>query len=285
MSISANRSQFVFKKTEKALLKLASTQAAEVVHGFRTASLRLQTLLEHFFPERDRNQKKLLKMLSQIRRRAGKVRDLDVELAALRSLKVPQQPRRKTRLMHALTDLRGRHEKKLRKMLTNSVIRELQKRLKRASNESHLASGQDALKIAQGILNQVVRPAGPLREEMLQTYRTAIKSARYAAELAPKSAEADDFIAEVKKLQNALGNWHDWLILTEVAAKRLGDVSQSSLVALLHNVTAGKMRTAVAAVSASSAIQPGNAVLVATAPSRKVSAKSPTLIERIESAA
>ena len=47
-----------------------------------------------------------------------------------------------------------------------------------------------------------------------------------------------------------VGNWHDWLTLTQTAAKRLGDVNQSSLVAALHNVTGGKFRHAVAALSA-----------------------------------
>ena len=44
-----------------------------------------------FAPKLDRNQKKLLKLLSRIRKRAGKVRDLDVQLAALRSVKIPQR--------------------------------------------------------------------------------------------------------------------------------------------------------------------------------------------------
>ena len=35
------------------------------------------------FPNATGNQKKLLKMLNRIRKRAGKVRDLDVQLAAL----------------------------------------------------------------------------------------------------------------------------------------------------------------------------------------------------------
>ncbi len=285
MPISPDRSQLVFQKTARALQKLSSTQTAEVVHGFRTTSRRLQTLLNHLLPQRDRNQKKLLKMLNQIRRRAGKVRDLDVPLAALRSLKVPQEPRRKTQLMHGLIELRGKHEKKLRKMLTKSVIRELRKRLKRAAKTVRPETSRDALKIAQAMLDQVVRPAGPLREDVLHQYRTAMKRARYAAEFAPKSAESAQFIAQVKKLQDALGNWHDWLILTEAAAKRLGDVNQSSLVALLHNITGGKFRQAVAAVSGSPTIQCGNPVSISEEPSRKVSAKTPTLIERIESAA
>ena len=82
-----------------------------------------------------------------------------------------------------------------------------------------------------------------------------MKRARYAAEFAPKSAEAAQFITQLKRLQDAVGNWHDWLTLTQAAAKRLGDVNQSSLVAALHNVTAGKFRHAVAALSASPTIQ------------------------------
>ena len=68
---------------------------------------------------------KLLKMLHRLRRRAGKVRDLDVQLTALRSLKVPQEPRRKTQLMQGLIELRVEHEKKLRKMLTKDMFREI----------------------------------------------------------------------------------------------------------------------------------------------------------------
>src|ERR1700719_4730797 len=135
MPIAPDRSQLVFQKTERALLKLSDVQNVESVHGFRTATRRLETLLEQLLPEHDRNQKKLLKMLNRIRRRAGNVRDTDVQLAALRSLKVPQEPRRKTQLMHGLIELRAKHEKRLRKALEKDTIREIKKRLKRASRE------------------------------------------------------------------------------------------------------------------------------------------------------
>lgn len=285
MLIASDRSRLVFQKTDRTLQKLSSQQTAETVHGFRTTSRRLQTLLEQLLPERDRNQKKLLKMLNRIRRRAGKVRDLDVQLAALRSLKVPQQPRRKTQFMNGLIELRGKHEKKLRKLLNKDDIREVRRRLKRAAKEVHPETSRDPLQVARAMLNEVVRPAGPVNEDVLHQYRTVMKSARYAAEFAPKSAEAAQFIAQVKKLQDAVGNWHDWLILTESASKRLGDINQSSLVALLHNVTGSKFRQAVAALSASPTIQPANTVPISVERSRKVNTKSPTLVERIESAA
>jgi len=285
MSIASERSQLLFRKTQRALLKLSDAQNADSVHGFRTTSRRLQTLLEHVLPERDRNQKKLLKMLDRIRRRAGKVRDLDVQLAALRSLKVPQEPRRKTQLMQGLIELRAKHEKKLRKMLTKDMIREIRKRLKRGAKEVQSKTSLDPLMVARSMLKEVVRPAGPVTEELLHRYRTVVKRARYAAEFAPKSAEAAQFIGQVKRLQDAVGNWHDWLTLTQSASKRLGDVNQSSLVAALHNITGSKFRHAVAALSASLTQTAEKSVSVPSAPMRKASPRGPTLVEQTESAA
>src|ERR1035437_7321104 len=286
MSIAPERSKLVFWKMERAVLKLSSGQHAENVHAFRTTSRRLQTLLEEIIPDRDRNQKKLLKMLDRIRKRAGKVRDLDVQLAALRSLKTPQEPRRKTQLMHGLIELRAKHEKKLRKMLNKETIREIQKRLKRGSRGVKTETCRDPLTVARTMLARVVRPAGPVTEELLHHYRTVVKGARYVAELAPKSAEAAQFIARLKRLQDAVGNWHDWLTLTQTAAKRLGDVSQSSLVAALHNVTGSKFRHAVAALSASPTIQSAlRPVPMSSEHSRKLGTKSPPLVAPIETAA
>ena len=284
MSISSELSQLVFQKTERALLRLASSQQPESVHSFRTTTRRLQTLLEELVPERDRNQKKLLKMLERIRKRAGKVRDLDVQLAALHSLRIPQEPRRKTQLTHHLIELRAKHEKKLSKLLTKDTLYDIRKRLKRASREAEFKHSRDPLTVAREMLARVESPAGPVSEELLHQYRIVVKRARYAAEFAPKSTEAAQFIAELKRLQDAIGNWHDWLTLSHAAARRLGDVAQSSLVAALHNVTGGKFRHAVAALSGAPTIL-RSVTPVRSEHSRKASARTPTIALQTDSAA
>jgi CHAD domain-containing protein len=286
MSTTIDRNQLAFRKTERALLKLTSGLSPQRVHDFRTASRRLQTLLEQLLPDQDRNQKRLLKTLSRVRRRAGKVRDIDVQLAALRSVKVHQEPRRKTQLMHGLIELRERHAKRLRKMLTKEVVRELRKRIKRGAKTVSPEASRRALRVARSMLQQVIRPAGPVSEDLLHQYRTIVKRARYAAEFAPKSREAAQFINELKRLQDALGNWHDWFTLTQAAAKKIGDVNQSPLVAAVQSVTRAKFRLAVAALSAFTPIQPApEAIAVSSGQLRKVTAKSPTLVEQAESAA
>lgn len=250
MAISAERGKSIFRKTEKELRRLSSSHRADAVHGFRTAARRLQTLLEQLVNSDNRKHKKLLKMLNRIRKCAGKVRDIDVQLEALRSLKVPQEPRRKTQLVHALIEVRAQHEKKLHKLLKKQDMRDLHKRLRRAEGSVSFDSSLDPLSVARQMLPSASIPQGPIDEETLHRYRLVVKRARYAAEFAPKSPESTKFLSELKKLQDALGSWHDWLTLTHTAMERLGDVSQSSLVAVLHNVTRGKFRHAVSAVTA-----------------------------------
>jgi len=249
MSIAPKRSSVVFQKLEQDLVKLSSKPQPESVHRFRTGTRRLQILLGELSPKLDRSQKKLLKLLGRIRKRAGKVRDLDVQLAALRSLKIPREPRRKTQLVNHLIELRSQQDKKLRKAVDEDTVREIRKRLKRAAKEFEPEASRDPLAIARGMLEEINRTDAPVSEGLLHQYRILSKRARYAAEFAEPSAEAEHFVAGMKRIQDALGDWHDWLTLTQTSSEHLGEVRESSLVAELHNVTGAKFRHAVAVLS------------------------------------
>ncbi len=250
MPVEAERCQRAFLKAERDLLKLASTQDLLRVHRFRTSTLRLQSLLEYVVPGETRTSRKLLKTLASIRKRAGRVRDVDVQLAALRSLKVPQAPRRKTQLIQELLALREKHERKLLKFLTNGAVKAARKRIRKAAKEFELKSAAEPLEVARKMLATAMPDGGVPDEAGLHQCRLTIKRARYVAEFAKKSAPAERLIAELKQLQDALGNWNDWQILTDTAAKRLGDITQSPLVATLNSVTRTKFRHAIAALSA-----------------------------------
>lgn len=274
----------VLRKTERQLHRLSSEQTPDSVHRFRTTSRRLEILLEHLVGTPDRNQRKLLKLLSRIRRRAGRVRDIDVQLSALRSLKIHLEPRRKTQLAQRLIGLRVRQEERLRKLLKKDDIREIRRRLKKASNGFEVQTVRDPLQMAKQLITSATRPADHLDDEALHHYRLAVKQARYAAEFAPASAEATRLIAELKHLQDALGSWHDWMTLTQTAAHYLGEVNQSPLVAALHNLSRGKFRHAVAELTKSTLVRAGK-----SASSQlgipTTSAKRPSTAARAETAA
>jgi len=281
MAIAFERGKLIFRKAERDLHRLSQGHEPEVVHSFRTTTRRLQILLEQLISDHNRSQKKLLKMLNRIRKRAGRVRDLDAQLTALRSLKVPLEPRRKTQLTQQLLELRAKHEGKLAKVLQKKELREIRKRLNRVAKSVEFDSQVDPLTVARQMITSVERPAGRIDEDALHRYRIAVKRARYAAEFAPKSVESAEFVAQLKRLQDALGNWHDWLILTHTASRRLGDINQSPLVAALHNVTRGKFRHAVAELAVNANI----ALAKPTASPREMGAKGPMLVGGTETAA
>jgi CHAD domain-containing protein len=285
MAITTERSKFVFRKTERELVRLASDRRPDAVHGFRTTTRRLQVLFEQLVPAKSDNEKKLLKMLNRIRRRAGKIRDVDVQLAALRSFKVPLEPRRKSQLVQRLIELRGRHEDRLRKLLKKRDVREIHKRLKKASAKAAKTEiSRDPLQVAKQVLGSVNLSKWPIDNEKLHDLRLAVKRARYSAEFAPKSDGATELVTELKRLQDVLGAWHDWQTLTETATQQLGEVGQSSLVAALSNVTRGKFRHAVEAIAGSS-VQPDGKISPAMRVVREPVAKAPAPVKQAETAA
>jgi len=169
---------------------------------------------------------------------------LDIQLDLLRNLKSPQAAGHKTQLQSFLSAERAKREKKLQKAFDKDTITELRKRLKRAERSLEISLQPDPLATAQKLVNEV-QSDGPMTEDRLHQYRIAGKRARYLAELAGHSAEAQALASQLKTMQDGIGDWHDWLQLTAHAEKLFGGVQDSSLVAQLRNVTRAKYREAV----------------------------------------
>ena len=67
--------------------KLIKSASIDNVHRFRTNSRRIEALVAEL-ARQSGNQKKLLKLLSKLRKKAGKVRDLDVQIAFLKGSRI-----------------------------------------------------------------------------------------------------------------------------------------------------------------------------------------------------
>src|SRR6202451_4752175 len=135
MPIDLKRSRLVFQRLARGVNKIAKNQTPKSVHKFRTNSRRADALLTEVVPQLNRNDKKLLKLLSRLRKKAGRVRDLDVEISSLRSLKIPEGNGHKSEFVSALVQERAKHEQKLAKAFNRKTAGELRKRLKRAGSE------------------------------------------------------------------------------------------------------------------------------------------------------
>ncbi|MGZ4732942.1 MAG: CHAD domain-containing protein [Terriglobales bacterium] len=234
-----------FRKLSRQLSKIAAKPAPEDVHKFRTSSRRVEVLVSDLAERHNGNDKKLLKLLARLRKKAGRVRDLDVQSAALSSLKIPEQAVRKSQLMRTLAEERSQREKRLAMSLDRKTVAEVRKRLKRAAASLEIPRNADPLALARQKLNTLEVDQGGVTEQTLHQFRIAGKRARYIAELAGKNAEATRLIALLNHMQDVIGDWHDWVQLAERAENLFGGVQESALVAALRNVTRAKFRQAV----------------------------------------
>jgi CHAD domain-containing protein len=248
VSLFEKQSRLVFQRMGRQIGKLIKSASADNVHKFRTHSRRVEALVSELAPQNG-NQKKLLKLLSRLRKKAGKVRDLDVQIAFLKQLKVPDRQHHRAQLLEWLDSEQSRRKKKLEKTMDDKTVGALRKRLRRVQSEIKLDGIDpmfDPLKIAH---TRLPDPGTiPLSEKMLHTYRVEAKKARYLAELAPQSPERLQFLEELKKAQDAIGEWHDVLKLKDRAEQWFGGVSDSSLVSVLQNIGRAKFRRATSAL-------------------------------------
>ena len=227
------------------LRKVVANPKPEVVHQLRITIRRVETALRGSeYPEFPR----LSKQLKKIRKRAGEVRDLDVQLTLLKGLNRPHD-KDAIAVASALQEKREKQERKIKKLVTKEIDDNILKRLRKVS------SGQSVARFpAQGDLATIAREFSEasgnqaLTRANLHEFRTVTKKLRYRAELVPESAERDELTAALKKVQDAIGQWHDGVTLSETASEVIGDSKRNSLVSLLGTQNQSRFLEAVRSV-------------------------------------
>ena len=235
-----HQAKLVFDRMDRYIVRLSKSLEPANVHKFRTNSRRVEALIDRLAPE-SRHKKKTLKLLSKLRKRAGKLRDIDVHIEFLKNLKLHERQNQRAQLQHALEQEHERRSRKLAKSADTDTLKDLRKRLRREEAEIHL----DGLDPVQMAISSLPQPGEvPPSEKSLHSYRIAAKHARYLAELGGETAEAQFVVDELKRAQDAIGEWHDVLKLKEKAEKRFGGASESPLVSMLQNLSRARFRAA-----------------------------------------
>ena len=248
MALDRDRVTQLFEKLDRQLPKLSSKPQPKSIHRFRTAARRVETVAAELVADHDRKTRKLLKLVTKLRRRAGKIRDLDVQIAILRSLRISEQPGIKTQLLQAMSEKREKREKRFLSMLDKETIRELRRRLGKI--EEHLIEADpDPQVLVRTRLASFANNSDAVTATLLHQCRIEGKKIRYLAELAGDNPEAQYTIQELKRMQDVLGEWHDWLTLNATVSKLLPETTNSPLHAAIHNILGAKYRDAVQAVS------------------------------------
>ena len=267
MPIDKKLSRSTLEKLDRELGKLGRKPAPERVHKFRTTSRRVEALLSEVVASHRGNESKLLKRLAGLRKKAGRLRDLDVEIAALRALRFPQANGHKSQVMGALVKERAKREKKLVKASDRATIDVIRRRLRRSAKDLEVPADREPLALTFRKLRELSQSTAPLTEKTLHEYRIIGKRARYIAEFASDDPARKRVVDQLKHMQDVIGDWHDWLKLSEKAEKILGGVRDSPLVAMLRNVTQAKFRQSLEAVREIRATFPAEARPLQSSPS------------------
>lgn len=121
----------------------------------------------------------------------------------------------------------------------NPLLTRFDKRLDELAAAMRAATGRRATKPAGVVaLDSFARLASEMQlldASNLHDFRKGAKKARYVAELAAQGDKHADAIAKtLKKLQDEIGDWHDWLVLADEAHAALGD-EETELAALIES--------------------------------------------------
>jgi CHAD domain-containing protein len=224
------------------------------VHRVRTGSRRVQATLEAMLREGgpaadalERPARAWLRELKQIRRAAGAVRDLDVqrklleqwvgkqapiEDAAEGSAEASPLPIHAEKKQAEVIDAWLKGERKHLARAMQKQIRKRQHRLAKGQNEFFSALTRLPLARAKAprsadavALEDFVRASDAmplLNMDNLHDFRKATKKARYVAEAGAEGQRHSGVAEALKRVQDAIGEWHDWLCLGEEAKAALG---------------------------------------------------------------
>jgi triphosphatase len=251
-------SKSLFSTFSRSVKRLSPDSSAKEVHKLRTTARRIEALAA-YLPEkvRDKNQD-VLDEIHAIRKKSGKVRDLDVQLTLLRRVGNDTQRAQYEVLENRLLDKREKKAEKLYKEVKVLHRKKWLNRMEKLAEQvaeapagdfaegSPLEHAKDQLHILAARYPDSVSMVDP---EELHQLRIELKKIRYTAELTGKTVATKRFTAALEKTQDSIGNWHDWLTLSEAAEEALNNYVSSGILMQLRSLTTSAFSAAIQSVT------------------------------------
>lgn len=217
----------------------------EDVHALRTHARRLEAAIAALVSARSKEPRRVLKLLTPVRKAAGKVRDMDVLIEDALTLKNVQKTQGLVRLVEYLGEMRAKNAKKLldavfkHRRKTSAHLKQLSKVLKkRLQDEPGTLNGGAAPQILVTELSQWPQ----LNRQNLHMFRLRIKELRYMLELSNEPNE--EWIAWLGDVKDAIGEWHDWVGLLQIAKQVLDAGEDDGVLRRIENVSEEKFHAA-----------------------------------------
>jgi len=258
MTLSELRFKALAGQLSSSIAKLKGDVSAKVVHRLRTTTRRMETLVAYLHPKLTSKQASAIEDLNALRKRAGKVRDLDIQMELLKQgIGNGSAVLDRRNLTRFLQDKRTRQAKRLvtaaRKTERSRLFTHLQHSEQHAlQHPDSFGDASTPLRHAETQLTELAAQFvshAKMKPRRLHGMRTRMKLIRYQAELAAESDEQKQFVQKMKTVQDAVGEWHDWQALCATAEKFFKERANCPLLVEARAVNASKYAAAISAVS------------------------------------
>jgi CHAD domain-containing protein len=238
MALDPKKLQKPFDKLRKTLKKLPRQPTPEEVHDIRTQTRRVEATLHALHFDRVRPGKRVLKAVTPVRKRAGKVRDMDVLTGFASTLDGSSDRDCPVQLLEYLGHERYRSTRKLRQIVakkqgsTSRFLKRIERSIKRHVNGGRgredwsADAATDALQLSRELANWP-----KLTKDNLHPFRLKVKELRYVLQL---SGDNNELIQKLGEAKDKIGEWHDWVELATIADEVLQHTARCDVREQIH---------------------------------------------------
>jgi CHAD domain-containing protein len=245
MPFHIDRIKKASRKVRKFIERNRKTPTSKAIHDLRTSTSSLETAFTTLHLDKKSAVKNLLQELGGVRRRAGKVRDMDVLTEDLLSMRLNGDRDCQVQLVEYLGAKRDKHAGKLHRKLeeaTRHLVRDLKRQcghleavLKKAEESPSSNAVSASMTTTLQLASELQKPARLTRGN-LHPYRLKVKQLRNVLQLSANTGDSElfDKLGEVK---DAIGEWHDSEELVRIATKLLNHGPRCRLMKLLKTTS------------------------------------------------
>ena len=255
MSLNVDQIKKPARKLRKFIAGMGSVPTPAEVHKFRANCRRIETSLESLSLDSKGTGRQISKVIAKLRKRAGKIRDMDVLTDYLAAMKHSYSERDcHVRLLEHLGGMRRKYVKNF-ETVRKHYRSELRRGLKRVSKKMVRVALKDAnartqahpvsAKLAATALTKISELKDParLQRSNLHPYRLKVKEVRNLLQMSA-TTEQQQFTDKLGDVKDAIGEWHDWEVLLALAENVLDHGKDCMLTRDLGRIVGNKYEAA-----------------------------------------
>ena len=230
MPLDTERMAEDVRKLRKTLKKMDRESSPAEVHKLRRRARRIEAALGALPAVAKGSARHLARDCRRLRRRAGRVRDMDVLTSHLAAAHVDDDPDclvrlfeylgaeryRQARRLHAMVDKKGRTVRKGLKRTASRI-----QGLAKEGRDDQRRTAAEAAGSAMTLSKQLANPA-VLTRRNLHAYRLKLKELRDVLQLGGNAGHKK-FVSLLGSAKDTIGEWHDWEELIAIAGEVLDD--------------------------------------------------------------